>query len=67
MTKKLKAIVEDELVNWVEIKKWEIFEFESDFADYLLKNYSNHRILVNEDEEEKEEKKTVVKKTAKKK
>lgn len=66
MNKKLKAILEDELVNWVEIKKWDIVEFESDFADYLLKNYSNHRILV-EDEEIKEEKKNVVKKTAKKK
>lgn len=66
MNKKLKAILEDELVNWVEIKKWEIFEFESDFADYLLSNYSRHREEV-EDEEVKEEKKNVVKKTAKKK
>lgn len=66
MNKKLKAILEDELVNWVEIKKWEVFEFESDFADYLLHNYSRHREEV-EDEEVKEEKKTVVKKTAKKK
>ena len=72
MRKKLEAILEDELVNWVEIKKWEIFETDSDFADYLLNNYSRHWKLVlessdDEKSEEAEEKKAVVKKTAKKK
>ena len=72
MKKKLEAILEDELVNWVEIKKWEIFETDSDFADYLLNNYSRHWKLVwessdDEKSEESEEKKAVVKKTAKKK
>lgn len=73
MKKKLEAILEDELVNWVEIKKWEIFETDSDFADYLLNNYSRHWKLVwessddDEKSEEAEEKKAVVKKTAKKK
>lgn len=63
MTKKLKAILEDELVDWVEIKKGEVFEFESDFADYLLKNYSNHR---EEVEDEPKEEKKADKKPAKK-
>ena len=65
--KKVRAILEDELVDWVVIKKWEIFETE--LADYLLNNYSNHRELVEEDskEEKKEEKKTADKKVSKKK
>lgn len=56
MKKKLKAILEDELVDWVVIKKWEIVEFESDFADYLLKNYSNRREEVEEDEKKADKK-----------
>ena len=46
--KKVRAILEDELVNGVVIKKWEVFETE--LADYLLNNYSNRRELVEEDE-----------------
>jgi len=62
MPKKVKAILEDELVDWVVIKKWEIFE--TPLADYLLNNYSNHRQLVEEDEakEEKKAEKKVSKK-----
>ena len=60
--KKVRAILEDELVNGEIIKKWEIFETE--LADYLLFNYSNRRELVVE--EEKEEKKAE-KKVSKKK
>ena len=65
--KKVRAILEDELVNGVVIKKWEVFETE--LADYLLNNYSNRRELVEEDEtkdEVKEEKKPA-RQTAKKK
>lgn len=67
MNKKiLKAVLEDELVDWVEIKKGEEHEFDVSMADYLLNNYSNRRELVEEKEEKKEEKKPA-KKTSKKK
>ena len=65
----LKAVLEDELVDWVEIKKWEKHEFDVSMADYLLNAYSNHRELVDESEKEtdsKEEKKAE-KKVSKKK
>lgn len=59
--KKVRAILEDELVDWVIIKKWDVFETE--LADYLLNNYSNRWELVEEDvkEEKKAEKKTAKK------
>lgn len=66
----LKAVLEDELVDWVEIKKWEKHEFDVSMANYLLNAYSNHRELVEEaeskDDSEKEEKKAE-KKVSKKK
>ena len=62
----LKAVLEDELVDWTVIKKWEAHEFDVSMADYLLNNYSNRRELVEEKEEAKEEKKPA-KKTSKKK
>ena len=62
----LKAVLEDELVDWVEIKKGEEHEFDVSMADYLLNNYSNRRELVEEKEEKKVEKKPA-KKTSKKK
>ena len=66
--KKVKPILEDELVDWQLIKKWETFE--TPLADYLLNAYSNRRELVEEkeskDDSEKEEKKAD-KKVAKKK
>lgn len=64
----LKAVLEDELVDWVEIKKWEKHEFDVSMANYLLNAYSNHRELVEESEKEdsKEEKKAE-KKVSKKK
>lgn len=66
----LKAVLEDELVDWVEIKKGEEHEFDVSMADYLLNNYSNRRELVEEKDESKEEKKEEkkpAKKTSKKK
>ena len=71
--KKVKAILEDELVDWQIIKKWETFE--TPLADFLLNAYWNRRELVEEDskeskEDKKEEKKVekkADKKTAKKK
>lgn len=67
--KKVKAILEDELVNGVIVKKGEVFETE--LADYLLNNYSNRRELVedqdeHEEKEEKEDKKETKKKSKKK-
>lgn len=64
MPKKLKAILEDELVDWVEIKKWEIHEFDEWMAEYLMRNYGNHR---EEVQEEKKEEKKAEKKISKKK
>lgn len=61
----LKAVLEDELVDWVLIKKWEAHEFESSMAEYLLNAYWNRRELVEESEEKKVEKKSE-KKTSKK-
>lgn len=61
----LKAILEDELVDWVAIKKWEKHEFDVEMANYLLRAYSNHRELIEESKESKEEK--ADKKVAKKK
>lgn len=60
----LKAILEDELVDWVEIKKWEKHEFDESMADYLLRAYWNHREEVQEEakEEKKAEKKVSKKK-----
>lgn len=59
----LKAILEDELVDWVEIKKWEKHEFDESMADYLLRAYWNHREEVQEEaKEEKAEKKVSKKK-----
>lgn len=59
--KKVKAILEDELVDWQIIKKGEVFE--TPLADYLLNAYSNRRELVEESEksDSKEEKKPVKK------
>ena len=67
--KKVRAVLEDELVNGIIVKKGEVFETE--LADYLLNNYSNRRELVedqdeHEEKKEKEEKKETKKKTSKK-
>jgi len=60
----LKAILEDELVDWVEIKKWEKHEFDKSMAEYLLRAYGSHREEVQEEakEEKKAEKKVSKKK-----
>lgn len=63
----LKAVLEDELVDWTVIKKWEAHEFESSMAEYLLNAYSNRRELVEESKEEKKVEKKSEKKTSKKK
>ncbi len=59
----LKAILEDEVVDWVSVKKWEKHEFDEAMADYLLRAYWNHREEVQEEaKEEKAEKKVSKKK-----
>lgn len=63
--KKVRAILEDELVNGQTIKKWEVFETE--LADYLLNNYSNRRELVEEDSKEDSKKESKEEKKAEKK
>ena len=66
--KKVKAILEDELVDWVEIKKWEKHEFDKSMAEYLLRAYWSHREEVQEEaKEEKKEEKKAEKKVSKKK
>ena len=51
---KVRAILEDELVDWVEVKKWAILETSQEMAEYLLRAYSNRREAVEEDEKEEE-------------
>ena len=46
--KKVRPILEDELVDWQIVKKWEVFE--TPLADYLLNAYWNRRELVEENE-----------------
>lgn len=62
--KKVKAILEDELVDWQLIKKGEVFETE--LADYLLRAYSDRRELVEESEKDSKEEPKVEKKAEKK-
>ena len=62
--KKVRPILEDELVDWQMIKKWETFE--TPLADYLLNAYWNRRELVEEDSKESKEEKKVEKKAEKK-
>lgn len=63
----LKAVLEDELVDWVEIKRWEKHEFDVSMADYLLNAYSNHRELVEESEKDSKKEEKAEKKVSKKK
>ena len=67
MPKKIRAILEDELVDWQIIKKWETFE--TNIADYLLNRYPDRRELVeeNDSKEESKEEKKADKKVSKKK
>ena len=53
--KKVRAILEDELVDWQIVKKWEVIE--TPLADYLLNAYWNHRELVEESEKDSKEEK----------
>lgn len=55
----VKAILDDELLNWIEIKKWTTYEVDDELWDYLLRAYGNRREEVKE--EEKVEKKTTKK------
>lgn len=55
----VKAILDDELLNWIEIKKWTIYEVDDELWDYLLRAYWNRREEVKE--EEKVEKKATKK------
>lgn len=65
--KKVKAILEEELLNGVVVKKWEVIEVEKWLAEYLVRAYSNRRELVDGDsKEELVEEKKVEKKTTKK-
>lgn len=50
----VKAILDDELLNWIEIKKWEVYEVSDDLWDYLLRAYWNRREKVEEVTEEEE-------------
>ena len=64
--KKVRAILEDELVDWQIVKKWEVLE--TPLADYLLNAYGNHRELVEESEKKTDsEEKKAEKKVSKKK
>lgn len=69
--KKVKAILEEELLNGVVVKKWEVIEVEKWLAEYLVRAYSNRREIVEGDSKEEKveepvEEKKVEKKTTKK-
>lgn len=70
--KKVKAILEEELLNGVVVKKWEVIEVEKWLAEYLVRAYSNRRELVDGDSKEEKkveepvEEKKVEKKATKK-
>lgn len=66
--KKVKAILEEELLNGEVVKKGEVIEVEKWLADYLVRAYANHWQLVDEKEEKAEavEEKKVEKKASKK-
>ena len=55
MSKRVIAILEDEMVDWVEVKKWEVFE--TPLADYLLRAYPERWEEVKENAEKKDDKK----------
>lgn len=60
---KVKAILDNEIIDWVEVKKDTITEVDDLLWDYLLRAYSNRWIKVEEEEEteneEIEEKKSI--------
>jgi hypothetical protein len=58
--KKVKAILEDELLNGEVVKKWSIVEVSKSLAEYLVRAYNNRWQIVEEDvkAEVKEEKKS---------
>lgn len=65
--KKVKAILEDELLNGEVVKKWDVIEVEKWLAEYLVRAYSNRREIVDvEHDHEQVEEKKVEKKTSKK-
>lgn len=46
----LKAILENELINWVEVKKWDTYECDDNMWSYLLRAYGNRREEIKDDE-----------------
>ena len=64
--KKVKAILEEELLNGEVVKKGETIEVEKWLAEYLLRAYPNHWELVEGEEKEEVKEEKVEKKTSKK-
>lgn len=65
MSKRVVAILEDEMVDWIEVKKWEVFE--TPLADYLLRAYPERWEEFKENTEKKDDKKKDDKKNNEKK
>ena len=65
--KKVKAILEEELLNGEVVKKGEVIEVEKWLADYLVRAYANHWQLVDEKEEKEEKAEAVEEKKVEKK
>ena len=51
---KVKAILDNEIIDWIEVKKWAITEVDDLLWDYLLRAYKDRREKAEEDEETEE-------------
>lgn len=58
LTMKVKAILEDELLNWETIEKWSVIEVDELLWQYLLRAYWDRREKVEEEVVETEETET---------
>lgn len=52
---KVKAILDNEIIDWVEVKKGTITEVDDLLWDYLLRAYKERREKVEDEKEEKDE------------
>ena len=51
---KVKAILDNEIIDWVEVKKGKITEVDDLLWDYLLRAYKDRREKVEDDEKDEE-------------
>ena len=51
---KVKAILDNEIIDWIEVKKWAITEVDDLLWDYLLRAYTDRWEKVEEDDQQYE-------------